>query len=238
MAKLGSSASTPAKSEENKAPEAGSSTSSPSSSKPQTPQPDASRPKINITPAATPSTSSNPFNKLGVKNGSQTEPSSSTGSFRVRRKRPRSEIDDDLPAAPPASRPPPQTESDEDYADRVLQQLFRITVDPHEVVNKQGQRLTFLPDLNEELNSNGQPLKLSVASLDQAIMEACYLFPHEKPLMRYLLPCWKRVVRHVNVSKATEGPRFDLIKEAKRLCISACLFSLALPALYGYVFVA
>lgn len=100
-------------------------------------------------------------------------------------------------------------------------------------MNSQGQRLIFLPDLNEALNNSKEPLKFSVNSLDQAIIEAAGSIPQDKPLLTYLLPCWKRAVRAAATSKYTEGPRLEVHDEAKRLCLSTCLFSLTMPELYG-----
>ncbi|KAJ4261601.1 Ubiquitin conjugation factor E4 [Fusarium torreyae] len=218
------------KSDENKAPD--SESSNPSRTSTPKPQPAAeSRPKINVTPSAPAASSSpNPFNKLGVK----AEPSSSTGSSRVHRKRQASEIDDAASADRPSPKPSnSQPESDAAYADRILSQIFRITVDPHNMTSSHGQRLTFLPNLNEELNESGEPLKLSVNTLDQALMEAASSWPHDKPLMNYFLPCWKRAVKASLQFKATEGPKFEVHDEAKRLCMSGCLFSLTMPDLYG-----
>jgi ubiquitin conjugation factor E4 B len=98
-----------------------------------------------------------------------------------------------------------------------------------------GHRLTFLPTLNEEMNEEGEPLKLTTSNLDQAIMEAAGLWPHEKPLLDYLLPCWKRAVKAASSSKSPTGPRLDVHEEAKRLALSNCLFSFTLPDLFGYV---
>ncbi|VZH90914.1 unnamed protein product [Fusarium fujikuroi] len=157
----------------------------------------------------------------------------SVESSSVNRKRLASEID-----VAPADRPSPkpsttQPEPVESYADRTLSQIFRITVDPHNMVNSSGQRLTFLPNLNEELNESGEPLKLSVNTLDQALMEAASSYPHDKPLMNYFLPCWKRAVKASLQFKGTEGPKFEVHEEAKRLCMSGCLFALTMPDLYG-----
>ncbi|KAL7761092.1 hypothetical protein ACKLNR_007627 [Fusarium oxysporum f. sp. zingiberi] len=235
LAKLGTSTPVSAKSDENKAPDSESSNPSRTSTPKPQPQPQPasaeSRPKINVTPAAPPASSSpNPFDKLGVK----AEPSSSTGTSSVNRKRLASEIDDVAPADRPSPKPSTtQPESDESYADRTLSQIFRITVDPHNMVNSSGQRLTFLPNLNEELNESGEPLKLSVNTLDQALMEAASSYPHDKPLMNYFLPCWKRAVKASLQFKGTEGPKFEVHEEAKRLCMSGCLFALTMPDLYG-----
>lgn len=101
------------------------------------------------------------------------------------------------------------------------------------MINGHGQRLTFLPSLNEELNESGEPLKLSLNILDQALMEAATSYPQDKPLMSYFLPCWKRAVKASVQFKATEGHKLEVHEEAKRLCMSGCLFALTMPDLYG-----
>ncbi|KAM0261933.1 hypothetical protein ACHAQJ_001936 [Trichoderma viride] len=233
LAKLGNpAASKPA---ESTPAEAGSSTS-PAPPQSGSPAPEADtetkKTKINITPAAQPT--SNPFAQLGVRSSTPADPVGSTGTFRVARKRSASEVDDVLSAPPPRKATPVQAESDEDYIDRVLSQIFRITVDPHRMTSNQGShRLTFLLGLNQELNDSGEPLKLSLNNLDQAIIEACSSWSSDKPLMHYLLPCWKRAVKAAAANKQTSGPRFELHEESKRLCMSNCLFAVTMPVLYG-----
>ncbi|KAI5458136.1 ubiquitin elongating factor core-domain-containing protein [Mariannaea sp. PMI_226] len=239
LAKLGTSTPSTSRSDDKTTPETESSNRSrapaPSS---QATSADSSRPKINITPAPSSSSQPNPASKLGDKTSSRkSESSDSAGSFRVSRKRLASEIDD----ADSADRTPqrstttstPQPESDEDYANRTLSHVFHITVNPHIMTDSHGHRLTFLPTLNEELNDADEPLKLSVGNLDQAIMEALGVWPEEKPLMQYLLPCWKRAVKTAHTAKATKGPRHEVHEEAKRLAMSSALFSFIMPDLYG-----
>jgi ubiquitin conjugation factor E4 B len=103
------------------------------------------------------------------------------------------------------------------------------------MTNPQGQRALFLPGLNQELNDSGEPLKLSIGILDQAIIEACSNWALDKPLFDYLLPCWKRSVKAAATAKNVSSTRQELLEEAKRLCMSNCLFALTMPALYGLV---
>lgn len=233
LAKLGTS-STPAPTssptDENKAPESN------SAPPPEPTESEPSKLKAGTSPAASAS-QANPFAQLGGESGGVPEArTTSPGSSRTDRKRPASEIDDVRPAPQPR-RPIPTAvvESDEDYANRVLTQVFRITVDPHHMTNPQGQRLVFLPGLNEELNESGEPLKLSSNNLDQAIIEAATSWPQDKPLMSYLLPCWKRAVKAASTAKVPAGPKAETHDEAKRLCMSNCLFALTMPALFGLV---
>ena len=132
-------------------------------------------------------------------------------------------------------KPNPSTvESDEDYVDRIISSVFRITVNPHKMSINQGAKLMFLPNLNEELNEAGDHLKFTISNLDTAILEAASNnVPHSTPLMDYFLPCWKRAHKLSTQSKAPSGPRFDVHEEARRLAMSNCLFALTMPDLYG-----
>lgn len=100
------------------------------------------------------------------------------------------------------------------------------------MTNHMGHRLTFLPNLNQELNDAGSPLRVTVGLMDQAIIEACSNFATDKPLMQYLLPCWKRAIK-TPAAKGVSPTRVGVHDEAKRLCMSNCLFALTMPDLYG-----
>ncbi|KAJ3473430.1 hypothetical protein NLG97_g10312 [Lecanicillium saksenae] len=50
--------------------------------------------------------------------------------------------------------------------------------------------------------------------------------------MGYLLPCWKRAVKLAQ-TKTVSTTRQQLHEEARRLCMSNCLFALTMPDLYG-----
>ena len=243
MAKLGSANHPPPKSPEPRDVDADleseSTSPKPSASSSQQPQstgtaPPQPRPKINITslPASSQS-QANPFSQLGVTSMSTDEPSS-PGSPRTR-KRPAQDIDDDHPATTQARKQAPRpSESDEDYTNRILSQIFRISVDPHQMQLPQGRPI-FLRNLNQELNEGGEPLKLSLVTLDQAIIEAASEWPRDSPLLSYLLPCWKRAVKASSTAKNLQGSRLEVHEEAKRLCLSNCLFAVTMPILYGYV---
>jgi ubiquitin conjugation factor E4 B len=229
LAKLGGppAASSSSKPAESKTPAESPEPSSSSTPKPQPAEAEVPRASINITPA-----SSDKPAQAAPKSSTSGPSAAPPGSLRNPRKRSASD-NDGVPPAPAHRAEPPKPESDEDYANRVLSSVFRITVNPHQGPSYQGYRPTFLPNLNQELNDAGEPLKLSVSTLDQAIIEACTAQPHDKPLFGYLLPCWKRAVKSATSAKITAGPRFEVHEEAKRLCMSNCLFALSVPDLYG-----
>lgn len=234
LAKLGSSA--PKQSGGNDSDNATAPSSTTPTPKPQSSEASTPKTHINMTSTAKPSQQSpNPFTQLGVHAMEPQGTPGSTGSFRTHRKRSAAEVDDAVACPPPRKPNPPQPESDSDYAHRVLTHIFRITVDPHHLSGSPAERLFFVPALNQELNDAGEPLRLSTANLDQAIIEACGNWPLDKPLMDYLLPCWKRAVKAASTAKNVTGARLEVHEEAKRLCMSNSLFSLTMPVIYGYV---
>lgn len=136
---------------------------------------------------------------------------------------------------PPSKRHAP--ESIEEWTDKTISQIFRITVDENRQTDVHGRKLTYLPDLSADLrgyNLSGT-LRLSDDTLEQAILEAATAFPHDKPLMDYMLPCWKRVIQARKSLRATTPEKEIVLQEAKRLCMSYCMFAITLPDLFGYM---
>ncbi|KAK0704848.1 ubiquitin elongating factor core-domain-containing protein [Lasiosphaeris hirsuta] len=170
-----------------------------------------SRPKINASPA---------------------QQSPATGSPSISRKRPASHVDT-ASATLPRKQAPMKEEPIDDYTDRILTTVFRATVDSSRDTDAMGNKLAFLPNLSQELADEGAPLKLSVDRLEETIMEAATAFPRDKPLFDYLLPSWKRVMRAIKVLKRPAPQKEEILKEAKRLCFSNCIFALTMPELFS-----
>jgi ubiquitin conjugation factor E4 B len=216
-----------------------SSSSAPSSSqpaKPETERRDAgaeqsssieTRPTINISPAP-PAPAATP----------QSVDSSASGITDItdtRAKRRASEIDGPAATAPPRKQTPlHREETFEEYTDRILGAIFRVTVDPDRTTDSHGRQFTFLPNLHQELQDEGLPLRLDASRLEQIIMEAGTEFQHDRPLFDYLLACWKRVVKTLKMLRGPAPQKEALLKEAKRLCFSNCIFALTMPELFGY----
>lgn len=134
---------------------------------------------------------------------------------------------------PPAKRHAPETF--EDWADKTISQIFRFTLDEDRKTDVHGRPLTFLPGVRDEIREqdpNG-PLRLSSDVIEQGILEAASAFPHDKPLMDYMLPCWKRVIQFRKSLRAGTPEKEGLLAEAKRMCMSYCLFAVTLPDLFG-----
>ncbi|KKA30683.1 hypothetical protein TD95_003354, partial [Thielaviopsis punctulata] len=141
------------------------------------------------------------------------------------------------PTAPPARRTiTVPIESLEDYTNRVLTEILRATVHPDQLTLKSNPevKLKFLISLNEELSTSDEPLKLTLNHLDSAVLEAASLLPPHTPLLHYLLPVWSRAQElKRNAPRDITPEKLAVLTEAKRICISNCMFALSMPSLYG-----
>ncbi|KAK1048827.1 Ubiquitin conjugation factor E4 [Friedmanniomyces endolithicus] len=172
--------------------------------------------------------SGNPFAQLGMK---EQEPERKPTQIKIR---PR-------PVSPAQKRPGDasrprsktrETESFEVWQDRNLRSIFRVTLNPGETRDSHGHSLMFLSSTRDDLGDG--PLLLNTEILEGAITEAASHAPGNKPF-EYLLTCFKRV------SRGLRSGRFDgeverkreMLREARRLCMSYCIFAVTMPDLFG-----
>lgn len=133
------------------------------------------------------------------------------------------------------SRPTSRTgESTEAFEEKTLSAIFKITLKEDQQRDIHGQKLVYLPSLKGELEESGQPVRIAVDVLDQALLEAGSNSGKESPL-EYLLPCWKRVARlHKGFKRpSNDDPKYAIVKEARRLCLSYCIFAATMPEMFG-----
>jgi ubiquitin conjugation factor E4 B len=71
--------------------------------------------------------------------------------------------------------------------------------------------------------------------LDSAILEAASSIPQNKSVLDYLLPCWKRIGKALKGLRGYANAKDVILKEAKRLCMSNCIFAAEVPELFGLV---
>ena len=205
--------------------------------------------KINITPSSSTSSpsanaaaSNNPFSQLGVKNragSSNSTPIPSESGNKHALKRSALPIDS-APANTSAPAKKLQTggkeEKLEDWSDRVLGDIFRVTLDETRAIQapSSGAKLTYLSELRSELEQSNEPVKLTASSIDAAILEATRNVPPNRALLDYLLPCWKRVTRALKLAARRPNPERDaVLNEARRLCMSNCVFAVTMPEYFG-----
>lgn len=122
----------------------------------------------------------------------------------------------------------------EQYEDRSLKSIFRLSLDPSQSRDAGGNTVFPLPGLREELEADGKELRLSVDNLEQAIMEGGQNLGKVKT-HDWLLSSWKRVnrIRRTFRDKTVENPKWDILTEARRLCMSWTIFALTLPDMFG-----
>jgi ubiquitin conjugation factor E4 B len=181
----------------------------------------------------------NPFTKLalGQSNGSDTSTIHTTSADSGYSKR--SRVDSSSLAMSPLPRKSAATlkeETIEEFENRIISNIFRITVEEggHDA---SGHKLIYLPGLRQELAASGEPVRLSVGTLDSAILEAASKFPHNKPVLDYLLPAWTRSTRALKSLRGNMKGRDVILKEARRLCMSHCIFAVTMLELFGSVMV-
>ncbi|RMZ77527.1 hypothetical protein DV737_g4315, partial [Chaetothyriales sp. CBS 132003] len=136
-------------------------------------------------------------------------------------------------ASRPSTRP---TESMEQFEDRSLCAAFRLTLDPDKAKDAGGNSLYALPDLRHELEAEGKDVRLSVDVLEQAIIEAARaLEPAKTTPHDWLFASWKRINRQSRLLKdrSAGNARWAVLQEARRLCLSWCIFSVTLPDMFG-----
>lgn len=170
----------------------------------------------------------NPFTQLGLmKSQEQPKPSINiTPSQTTPAKRDASDT--------PRPRSSAQTtrETPEEWEHKTLSSVFRITLDSKRTKDPQGNQLHYLEGLRTELESDNAPLLFVTALLDQALVEAAQN-QSAKPL-DYLLSCWKRIARFTRLLKpGQEDSKLAVMKEAKRMCMSYCVFAVTIPDMFG-----
>ena len=183
----------------------------------------APRPRINVSrpsQSSPTSTASNPFSQLGMKqerptiNIHQTKPTSQKSQNDGRS----------------SSR---QGESIEVWEDRTLSNVFRIALKPELLHDAHGHPLRLVAEVRAELEDQGADLRLSTSLLEQALLEAAQQAAPQS--LEYLLGCWKRVSKLFRGMRtgSTDDPKYNIAKEAKRLCMSYCIFAVTIPDMFG-----
>ncbi|KAI9734736.1 MAG: hypothetical protein M1818_006723 [Claussenomyces sp. TS43310] len=191
--------------------------------------------KSDSTNISSPSQSTNPFAKLGVEQGNGTlKPTINITPADVNGKRTRGQSEDQSPVSQPRNTAASAKEENaEEFEDRSLANIFRVTLDENRQVDPSGHKLTYLSGLKQELEESGEPLRLTASTLDSAILEAASKVPHHKSILEYLLPCWKRTIRALKGLRGSSSSKEGVLKEARRLCMSNCIFAVTVPELFG-----
>lgn len=133
------------------------------------------------------------------------------------------------------SRPSSRAEETTDaWESRTLSAVFRMSLDKQVTRDTLGHNLYFISGVRQELEDQGEPVRLRISELEQALLEVASNLSKTKPL-DYLLGCWKRVSRLSRSFKkpAPEDPKYQIVQEARRMCMSYCIFAVTTPELFG-----
>lgn len=138
---------------------------------------------------------------------------------------------------PPSNGRPPArqaSESLESWSDKTLCSVFRVSLRSERTKDASGNPLIYLAGLASELEESGAPMLMAVDGLEQAILEAASSTSDGKPFA-YLLACFKRLMRAFRGLRSTDptDPKVDVLKEARRLCMSYAIFAVTMPDMFG-----
>ncbi|TID15671.1 ubiquitin conjugation factor E4 [Venturia nashicola] len=123
----------------------------------------------------------------------------------------------------------------ETWEHRTLCSVFRITLDEEQKTDTTGARLNYLPGVRSDLEAESAELRINKNNLDQALVEAGSNAAEAK-CFPYLLACWKRVMRQLRGPAKRDDPtgeKMAVLQEAKRICMSYCIFAVTMPEMFG-----
>ena len=124
-------------------------------------------------------------------------------------------------------------ESLEEWEDKILSAIFRLTLDAARPYDHMNHKLYYVEAVKQELEEQGASLKVDLTILDQAILEAASGQSSSSPF-EYMLACWKRVSRQFkNLKAKPDDAKLSIIKEARRICMSYCVFAVSMPEMFG-----
>ncbi|KAL5115041.1 Ubiquitin conjugation factor E4 [Pleosporales sp. CAS-2024a] len=177
-------------------------------------------------PKPTEAHTANPFSQLGIRAEPAPKP-------RINIKpKPAQPPTTSTTSTPPPPAPKAQDVSIEAWEDRTLSAIFRITLDHTRAHDTHGHALHFASATKDDLDADGRPLRFTTDMLDSVILESASSHTHGSAL-DYLLGCWKRVSRQFKTMANKSDPKFDIVKEARRLCFSYCVFAATMPDMFG-----
>lgn len=125
-------------------------------------------------------------------------------------------------------------ETFEDWEDKILATLFRVTLQSNKSTDVHGHPLYYLSGVRAELEQGPSTMRMNTSLLEQGLIEAGSNQGKTKPL-DYFLACWKRIARQSRSMRSgdLQDPKVNVIREARRLCMSYCIFAITIPDMFG-----
>jgi ubiquitin conjugation factor E4 B len=184
---------------------------------------------VSTTPQGAQGAQGNPFSQLDLQDGSKPKPQINI--------KPASGISDESLKRERAKQTPKkvlESTTIEAWEHETLSEIFRISLDPEKKRDYLDHQLTYLHGVRTELEEEEAPLHFTCSLLEQVIIEAASSQGKTRPL-DYMLSCWKRISKLFRTQKAkNETERLEIVREARRLCMSYSIFAITTPELFGY----
>ncbi|KAF4551864.1 Ubiquitin elongating factor core-like protein [Elsinoe fawcettii] len=234
LAKLGGGQSSPRPSQESSPSDSSTDLPSASHDAAQSPAPASSSTAKSPSTTSPAPTQQNPFAQLGLKPRESVE-AKTKPKINITNSQPTAQKRDPDGQSRLRAAKPEKEEPIEEWEDRTLGHIFRITLKEGVTRDPHGRSLFFLKGLKGDLEDESQPLQLNTGQLDQAITEAGTLAAKTREdTFDFLLGCWKRVSRIIRGMRSTEldNPKLIRMKEARRLCMSYCMFACSMPEMF------
>lgn len=121
-------------------------------------------------------------------------------------------------------------ESNEQWEDKTLRGIFRISLDPAHRTDSHGHRLQYVDGFRKELEEQGAPIRLTSGNIEEPLQEIATKLGETAALSNFL-GCWKRVSRLYRGMKSQDS-KYNIVKEARRLCMSYCIFAITIPEMF------
>lgn len=135
------------------------------------------------------------------------------------------------PATPPPA-PKPQDTSIEGWEDRTISGIFRITLEEGRKQDTHGHKIYYASSLKQDLQEEGRPLRFTTDVLDSVVLEAASSHTQGNAL-EYLLGCWKRVARQSKSITNKGDPKYEVVRELRRICFNYAIFAATMPDMFG-----
>ncbi|KAI9676772.1 MAG: hypothetical protein M1829_002867 [Trizodia sp. TS-e1964] len=123
----------------------------------------------------------------------------------------------------------------ESWEHKTLSSIFRISLDAENVQDANGNSLHYVAGVRKELEDRADGLLIDLSVIDQSLLEVGSQTELRVSPFEYFLACWKRVLKHYRAAKKNiaSDPKIEILREARRLCMSYCIFAVNLPEMFG-----
>lgn len=204
---------------------------------PATPRPSSTGPEASGSPSASGTSSPKPATPQAPSpqprtQSPQTGTPQSQPASRITIKPAAAAASNAAPSPAPSPAPKPQDTSIEAWEDRTISGIFKITLDEGRKQDAHGHRVYYASSLKQDLQDEGRPLRFTTDVLDSVVLEAASSHTQGNAL-EYLIGCWKRVARQTKSITNKSDPKYEVVRELRRICFNYTIFAATMPDMFG-----